>query len=254
MPQAVRDDARPVAPAGPAAPVTAPAPARARILVVEDHDDLAEALDINLTHAGHDVERVRDGREALLAVRARTPDLILLDLNLPRMDGFSVLDRLRGEGMWMPVLILSARGASADKVEGFRLGADDYVTKPFSVGELLGRVCALLRRAAATRAAEAALAQTPPEGTPVPAAPADVIGYSDEELVARFGLTMRQAAVARLLARGLTNPEIAGALSISRFTARNHAEQVLAKIGVVSRGRVAAALRAAYDADQHSAA
>ena len=229
-------------------------PARARILVVEDHDDLAEALAINLTHAGHDVERVRDGREALLAVRARMPDLILLDLNLPRMDGFSVLDRLRGEGMWMPVLILSARGASADKVEGFRLGADDYVTKPFSVGELLGRVCALLRRAAATRAAEAALAQTPAEGTTVPSAPADVIGYSDEELVARFGLTLRQAAVARLLARGLTNPEIASALSISRFTARNHAEQVLAKIGVVSRGRVAAALRAAYDADQHSAA
>ncbi len=225
---------------------------RARILIVEDHDDLAEALAINLSHAGHDVERVRDGRDALMAVRQRTPDLILLDLNLPRMDGFSVLDRLRNDGVWMPVLILSARGASADKVEGFRLGADDYVTKPFSVGELLGRVSALLRRAAAARAAEPAPASSAASAATGEAP--DVIGYTDEELVARFGLTLRQAAVARLLARGLTNPEIAEALAISRFTARNHAEQVLAKLGVVSRGRVAAALRAAYDADQTSAA
>ncbi len=231
------------------------ASARARILIVEDHDDLAEALAINLSHAGHDVERVRDGREALMSVRARMPDLILLDLNLPRMDGFSVLDRLRNDGVWMPVLILSARGASADKVEGFRLGADDYVTKPFSVGELLGRVSALLRRSAAARAAEAASAPAAgASGASAPGETPDVIGYTDEELVARFGLTLRQAAVARLLARGLTNPEIAETLAISRFTARNHAEQVLAKLGVVSRGRVAAALRAAYDADQTSAA
>jgi DNA-binding response OmpR family regulator len=241
--------------------VTDRPPARARILIVEDHDDLAEALAINVSHAGHDVERVRDGREALMAVRARTPDLILLDLNLPRMDGFSVLDRLRNDGVWMPVLILSARGASADKVEGFRLGADDYVTKPFSVGELLGRVSALLRRSAAARASEAvsAAAASGASGasaasTSAPGETPDVIGYTDEELVTRFGLTLRQAAVARLLARGLTNPEIAAALAISRFTARNHAEQVLAKLGVVSRGRVAAALRAAYDADQTSAA
>ncbi|MGZ8412580.1 MAG: response regulator [Gemmatirosa sp.] len=233
------------------------APARARILIVEDHDDLAEALAINLSHAGHDVERVRDGRDALMSVRTRMPDLILLDLNLPRMDGFSVLDRLRNDGVWMPVLILSARGASADKVEGFRLGADDYVTKPFSVGELLGRVNALLRRAAATRAAEGASAAAAASGGAAACTPGetpDVIGYTDEELVTRFGLTLRQAAVARLLARGLTNPEIAEALAISRFTARNHAEQVLSKLGVVSRGRVAAALRAAYDADQTSAA
>ncbi len=229
-------------------------PARARILVVEDHDDLAEALALNLRHAGHSVECARDGRDALVFAHTRRPDLILLDLNLPHVDGFSVLRRLRDAGVWCPVLILSARSDAADKVEGLRLGADDYVTKPFTVAELLGRVTALLRRAAlaAGPATGAADEVAPPAGVSGGAAggtPSDVIGYTDDELVARFGLTHRQAGVARLLARGLTNPEIAEALAISRFTARNHAEQVLAKLRVVSRGRVAAALRAAYDAE-----
>ena len=226
--------------------------ARPRVLVVEDHDDLAEALAFNLGHAGYAVTCARDGRDAIRMVAAAVPDLILLDLNLPHLDGFGVLERLRDTGVWCPVLILSARGSAADKVEGFRLGADDYVTKPFTVAELLARVGALLRRAA-----------LPPADAPVlpVAAPAaelttggDLIGYTDAELIARYGLTARQAAVTRMLAAGLTNPEIAVALSISRFTARNHAEAVLAKIGVASRGRVAAALRAAYDADRGSAA
>lgn len=228
--------------------MTLPSLPRLRILVVEDHTDLAEALAVNLGHAGYAVECAGDGREALLAVRGRTPDLILLDLNLPRLDGFSVLRTLRDEGIWCPVLILSARGESADKVEGFELGADDFVTKPFTVAELLARVAALLRRAAL------GVSPTSGGGEPAEAPPGDVIGYSDQELVARFGLTARQAAIARLLARGLTNPEIAALLTISRFTVRNHAEQVLAKLGVANRGRIAAALRAAYDADRSSAA
>ena len=228
--------------------VTSDLPAeQPRILVVEDHDDLAEALALNLAHAGYAVECARDGRHALLTVRARVPDLVLLDLNLPRLDGFAVLERLRADGIWCPVLILSARGAPDDKVEGFRLGADDYLTKPFTLAELLGRVRALLRRAGGTPAPLASVAAAP-------AAPRDVIGYTDQELVARFGLTGRQAEVTRMLARGLTNPEIAEALAISRLTARNHVEQVLAKVGVTSRGRVAAAVRAAYDADREAAA
>ena len=225
--------------------------AGARILIVEDHDDLAEALAHNLQHVGYAAEWVRDGRDALYAVRQRVPDLIVLDLNLPRLDGFGVLERLRGDGVWCPVLILSARVAAGDKVEGFRLGADDYVTKPFTVAELLGRIGALLRRT---------VPPTPPPGlaapVPSPATPAgrDVIGFTDDELVERFALTSRQAAVARLLARGLSNPEIAEVLEISRFTVRNHAEQVFAKLGVGSRGQVASALRSAYDAERGSAA
>jgi len=230
-----------------------------RILVVEDQDDLAEALALNLEHLGYAVECVRDGRHALMAARARAPHLVLLDLGLPRLDGFGVLEQLRADGIWCPVLILSARSAAADKVEGFRLGADDYVTKPFTLAELLSRVRALLRRAnqappppadAARRGGPTTAAEPAPPGGALP----DVIGYTDEELVARFGLTLRQATVTRLLAQGLTNPEIAEVLAISRLTVRNHVEQVLGKVGVSSRGRVAAAVRAAYDADRSSAA
>jgi DNA-binding NarL/FixJ family response regulator len=235
----------------------------ARILIVEDHDDLAEALAHNLRHEGYAAECVPDGRDALFAIRRRVPDLVVLDLNLPRLDGFGVLERLRDEGAGCPVLILSARGTPGDKVEGFRLGADDYVTKPFTVAELLGRVRALLRRTLPPSPGGApppgigpslAASLAPPAAAPRDPVGYDVIGYTDAELVARFGLTLRQAGVARLLARGLTNPEIADLLAISRFTVRNHAEQVLAKLGVTSRGRVASALRAAYDADRGSAA
>jgi DNA-binding response OmpR family regulator len=235
-----------------------PAP-RPRLLVVEDHDDLAAALALNLRHEGHLVECARDGYEALHLVRTRGYDLLILDLNLPRLDGLSVLERMREGGSWCPVLILSARGSSADKVEGFRRGADDYLTKPFTVDELLARVGALLRRAALP--ASPAPAVEPPAPTlppadepPVVAGRPDVIGYTDEGLVDRFGLTLRQAQVTRLIAQGLTNPEIAELLAISRFTVRNHTEQVLAKLGVPGRGRVAAALRAAYDADRGATA
>ena len=230
-----------------------------RILLVEDQHELAEALALNLEHLGYAVECVRDGRHALMAARARAPHLVLLDLGLPRLDGFAVLEQLRADRIWCPVLILTARGGAADKVEGFRLGADDYVTKPFTLDELLGRVRALLRRATqapppptgqARRESPTAAVESVPDGGTLP----DVIGYTDEELVARFGLTLRQARVTRLLAQGLTNPEIGEVLAISRLTVRNHVEQVLAKVGVSSRGRVAAALRAAYDADRSSAA
>ena len=226
-------------------PASLPPAGQTRILVVEDQSDLAEALALNLGHAGYAVACARDGRHALECVRAGAPDLVLLDIGLPHLDGFGVLEQLRADGIWCPVLILSARGAPDDKVEGFRLGADDYVTKPFTLAELLSRVRALLRRAAP--------AATPSAPAPV-AAPPDIVGYTDEELVRRFGLTPRQATVARMLARGLTNPEIAGALAISPITARNHVEQVLAKVGVSTRGRVAAAVRAAYDADRGTAA
>jgi two-component system response regulator MtrA len=90
---------------------------------------------------------VEDGREALSTVRSWHPDLVILDLMLPGMDGFEILRGIRGEGNDLPVLILSARGEEQDKIRGFRLDADQYVTKPFSLVELLERVHALLRRA-----------------------------------------------------------------------------------------------------------
>ena len=118
-----------------------------RILVVEDNANLAYGLRTSLELEGHEVLVAEDGAEGLRLARAERPDLLVLDLMLPEMDGYRVLKTLREEGQTAPVLILTARGEEADKVLGFRLGADDYVTKPFGLLELLARVEALLRRA-----------------------------------------------------------------------------------------------------------
>ena len=117
-----------------------------RILVVEDERDLALGLQANLEVEGHEVEVVYTGEEGIAAAAARRPDLVLLDVMLPGIDGFAVLSRLRRDGVEAPVLLLTARAEEVDKVRGFRAGADDYVTKPFGVMELLLRVEALLRR------------------------------------------------------------------------------------------------------------
>ena len=119
----------------------------ANLLLVEDNADLAYGLRNNLEIDGHLVDTVETGEAALERVRHRAPDLIVLDLMLPNLDGYQVLRRLRADGHEMPVLILTARTQEADKVLGFRLGADDYVTKPFGVLEVLARISALLRRA-----------------------------------------------------------------------------------------------------------
>ncbi|MDB4905368.1 MAG: Two-component system response regulator [Gemmatimonadetes bacterium] len=118
-----------------------------RILIVEDNPDLAYGLKTGLEIEGYEVEVAPDGAIGLNRAREWHPDLIILDLMLPEMDGYRVLRMVRESGLEMPVLILTARGEEADKVLGFRLGADDYVTKPCGVLELLARVGALLRRA-----------------------------------------------------------------------------------------------------------
>lgn len=120
----------------------------ARILIVEDNQNLALGLRTNLEFEGHEAEIARDGTGGLIRARTRSHDLVVLDLMLPAMDGFRVLETLRSEGITTPVLVLTARGDEADKVRGLRGGADDYVTKPFALRELLARVAALLRRTA----------------------------------------------------------------------------------------------------------
>lgn len=117
-----------------------------RVLIVEDNHSLAFGLRNNLEIEGYAVDVADDGPSGLAAARHIRPDLIVLDLMIPGMDGYRVLRQIREDGMTMPVLILTAKGEEADKVLGFRLGADDYVTKPFGVLELLARVGALLRR------------------------------------------------------------------------------------------------------------
>ena len=122
--------------------------AKARILIVEDDASLAEVLDYNLRQEGYDIQVARDGQQGLREVRLRCPDLVVLDLMLPMVEGLEVCRLLRADPATQDVLVLmlTARSEESDELVGFSVGADDYVTKPFSVKVLLQRINALLRR------------------------------------------------------------------------------------------------------------
>ena len=128
-----------------------------RILVVEDDPDISELIAHYLTRAGHHVDRLAHGGEAPRRVRESPPDLVVLDLMLPGLDGLMVCQALRADPatVAIPIIMLTARGEETDRVTGLELGADDYVTKPFSPKELVARVAALLRRSARPAAAPA---------------------------------------------------------------------------------------------------
>jgi two-component system, OmpR family, response regulator len=117
-----------------------------RLLLVDDEENLRSMLDAALRHSGFDVVPVSSGREALDAVKAERPALIVLDVMLPDIDGFEVCRRLRTEGDRTPVLFLTARDATEDAVRGLTLGGDDYLVKPFSLEELVARIGSVLRR------------------------------------------------------------------------------------------------------------
>ncbi|MFF4384726.1 response regulator transcription factor [Kitasatospora sp. NPDC092039] len=126
----------------------------ARLLVVDDEPALRDALESSLAFEGYEVATATDGYEALESVERDRPDLVLLDIMMPRMDGLTAVRRMRSRGDTVPVLMLTARDAVGDRVTGLDVGADDYLAKPFELDELLARVRALLRRNAL--AAEAA--------------------------------------------------------------------------------------------------
>jgi len=126
----------------------------AQILVAEDQADIRDLIALNLRHAGYDVTPVADGRAALDSQSERSSDLLILDLMMPGLDGLEVCKALRAKGRAMPILMLTAKSTELDRVLGLELGADDYLTKPFSMAELLARVKALLRRADLMRKAQ----------------------------------------------------------------------------------------------------
>jgi two-component system, OmpR family, response regulator len=131
-------------------------PVEARLLVVEDDANIVELLSASLRYAGFEVTGARDGREALRLAREFRPDLIVLDVMLPGIDGFEVVRRLGSEGNRCPVLFLTARDGVADKITGLTVGGDDYVTKPFSLDEVIARIRAVLRRSSTGPAVPAA--------------------------------------------------------------------------------------------------
>jgi two-component system OmpR family response regulator len=122
-----------------------------RILVVEDQPKMARLLDRALTEHGHHVEVAGTGEDAVALATVAEYDAVLLDVMLPDADGFTVCRRLRSRGVWAPVLMVTARASVRDRVEGLDAGADDYLTKPFSLDELLARLRAVVRRGAGER-------------------------------------------------------------------------------------------------------
>lgn len=161
-----------------------------KILIVEDDEAIATGLSLNLRLAGLKPQVARDGDEALTTILNSDLDLVLLDINLPRKNGLEVLSTLRASDELVPVIVLSARDGEFDKVAALRLGADDYVTKPFALAELLARIDAVMRRVSASSATTSgvspavsssgvhpvvSLTPSPPQGVPM-AIPAESSG------------------------------------------------------------------------------
>jgi two-component system alkaline phosphatase synthesis response regulator PhoP len=116
------------------------------VLLVEDDGVIARSMSAHLRHAGHDVEWVEDGERALKKLRFDRPDVVVVDLMLPSLDGWALTEQVRREGILTPILVVSARGSEHDKVHALEIGADDYLAKPFGMRELVARVQAALRR------------------------------------------------------------------------------------------------------------
>src|SRR6185295_6357280 len=118
----------------------------AKVLIIEDDDVIAQAMAHHLTLAGFDSQVVSDGDAGLRRLRFETPDVCVVDLMLPRMDGWRLIESARSEGLGTPIIVVSARGTEHDRVHALEIGADDYLVKPFSMKELVARVGAASRR------------------------------------------------------------------------------------------------------------
>jgi len=168
---------------------------RQRILIVEDETSLAEGLSDLLAGEGYDTSVAADGRRALELYRRKKPDLLLLDVMIPEKSGYEVCREIRRSDARVPILMLTAKGEEVDKIAGLELGADDYIVKPFGVGELLARVRAALRRREARVAAEAG--EEASAGGQGRGAPRRLEGRRGAQ---SFALTARELALLRLFA------------------------------------------------------
>jgi DNA-binding response OmpR family regulator len=163
-----------------------------RILIVEDDEAIAQGLRDNFQFEGYETHWASDGETAVRLAREEKPDLIVLDIRLPRMSGYEVCRKLRAGGSTTPILMLTARGEEEDRILGLDLGADDYVTKPFSVRELLARARALLRRSS--------VAQALPDELRIGDIVIDFRSYEAHRNGRPIDLTRKEFGVLRLLA------------------------------------------------------
>lgn len=201
-----------------------------RILVVDDEAKLLRAVAVTLREEGYEVATARSGEEALVALSASVPDLIVSDIRMPRMDGYQLARALRSNPRTelIPVVFLTAKGERKDRIAGIRAGVDAYLVKPFDPEELLTVIANLLRRAERTSAELARLVST---ATGLESAPTR--SEPDEEF------TPTESRVARLVAEGLSNKEIAAELGSSVRTIEGHVSNILSKKGWSNRVEIA---------------
>jgi len=165
------------------------------ILLVEDEEHLHEALKLNLEMEGYEVDSAYDGGEALKQIQSAHYDLIILDIMLPSLDGFSITERMRLNNNQTPILILSAKNTSANRVQGLKIGADDYMTKPFNLEELLLRVSKLIQKSGVNKAVQNNLAQYSFSGNTVHFTLLEATLYNGEKI----NLTKKEAMLLKLL-------------------------------------------------------
>ena len=165
-----------------------------RILVIEDDAAILRGLKDNLEFEHYEVMTASDGEQGYALIRERKPDLVILDLMLPRMSGFEVCRKIRAEGGSVPILILTARGEEMDKVHGLNIGADDYMTKPFSVPELLARIQAIFRRAANSKSSHL------PDEVHFHDVTVDFLRFDARKAGLPLGMSRKEFGVLRLLA------------------------------------------------------
>ena len=195
------------------------------ILVVEDDDDIREAVADLLRIQGLHVLTAEDGLAALELLQESTPELIITDIMMPRMNGYQLYERVSAstEWMWIPFIFLSARGEEEDVRFGKELGADDYLRKPVDPGDLVATVLGRLKRFGRLGAEARGLKGGTGEHT-------EQAAFGE-----RFGLSPRESEVLELMVEGLTNNQIAQRLNVAPTTAKTHVSSILSKLNVASR-------------------
>ncbi len=199
-----------------------------RLLVVDDEPNLLRAVAACLKTEGYEVNTARSGHEALMQLAESVPDLIISDIRMPGMDGYKLARQLRGSPRTalVPIIFLTAKDETADRIEGFRAGIDAYLTKPFEPAELIAVVNGILNRVERTHSEIARL---------VGAEHAQEVSLSFQD----EALTEAENRVAVAVSRGLSNKEIAAELEISVRTVENHISHILDKKGFSNRVEIA---------------